>query len=67
MDRDVAKLNGISRDLSHLGLELCNRDAAPDKEFAVLVGEALVALSEAIVDISAALERGAKAAQDASA
>lgn len=58
MDRDTAKLQGISRDLSQLGLELCNREVPPDEEFCVKVGEAFVAMSEAIADISAALERG---------
>lgn len=60
MDRDIAKLRGISRDLSQLGLELSNRDVPPDTEFCVKVGEAFVALSEALTDVSEALTRGAE-------
>lgn len=60
MDRDVAKLQGIARDLSELGLNLSNRTTPPDEEMCISVGEAFVAISEAIVDITAALERGAK-------
>lgn len=60
MNRDVAKLQGIARDLSELGLALSNRASSPDAEMCVAIGEAFVALSEAIGDISAALERGAE-------
>lgn len=63
MDRDTAKLQGIARDLSQLGLEMSNRNSPPDEEFCTRVGEAFVALSEAIEDICAALERGARQAQ----
>lgn len=61
MDRDVAKLQGIARDLSELGLSLSNRTKKPDEETFVSLGDAFVAISEAIIDITAALERGASA------
>lgn len=64
MDRDVVKLQGISRDLSDLGIELSNRTAPPDIALCNLIGEAFVAMSEAVNDISAALERGARAAKE---
>lgn len=60
MDRDTTKLESISRDLSHLGLELSNRVEPPDQEFYERMGSAFVALSEAVADISEALKRGAK-------
>jgi hypothetical protein len=60
MDRDTAKLLGISRDLSHLGLELSNRETPLDEDVTMKIGEAMVALSEAIADISEALESGAQ-------
>lgn len=66
MNRDVAKLQVISRDLSELGISLSNRIDPPDVEVIVTIGEALVALSEAIDDINAALERGALLADAAS-
>lgn len=61
MNRDVAKLQVIARDLSELGIALSNRTAPPDAEMYVAIGEAFVAVSEAIDDITAALERGAGA------
>lgn len=63
MNRDIAKLQNISRDLSELGLELSNREDPIDTECCVRIGEAFVAVSEAIADISAALERGAEEAR----
>lgn len=61
MDRDIAKLQNISRDLSQLGLELSHREEPIDLECCVKIGQAFVALSEAVMDISDALERGANA------
>lgn len=63
MDRDIAKLQTISRDLSQLGIELMNREVPIDAECGARIGEAFVAVSEAVADISAALERGAQAAR----
>ena len=63
MDRDIAKLQTISRDLSQLGIELMNRETPIDAECGERIGEAFVAVSEAVADISAALERGAQAAR----
>ncbi len=65
MNRDVAKLQGIARDLSELGLALSNRSTPPDAAMGVAVGEAFVALSEAIGAISAALEQGAASVSQA--
>lgn len=62
MNRDVAKLQVIARDLSELGITLSNRVDPPDAATLITVGEAFVALSEAIDDISAALDRGAEVA-----
>lgn len=61
MDRDIAKLDSISRDLSQLGLEMSNRIEPPDQEFYERIGAAFVALSEAVADVSEALKRGAEA------
>lgn len=60
MDRDLAKLRGISRDLSQLGIELTNRVDPPDQRLLESVGEAFVAISKAISNITGALERGAE-------
>ena len=64
MDRDIAKLQNISRDLSQLGLELMHRDEPLDIECGAKIGAAFVAVSEAVADVSAALERGAQAARE---
>ena len=64
MDRDIAKLQNISRDLSQLGIELMHREAPLDAEYGAKIGEAFVAVSEAVADVSAALERGAQAARE---
>ena len=63
MDRDIAKLRNISQDLSELGLQLSNRDTPIDGDCYVKIGEAFVAVSEAVADISAALQRGAEEAR----
>lgn len=60
MNRDVAKLQSIARDLSELGITLSNRVDPPDAEVGVSIGQAFVALSEAIDNITAALDRGAE-------
>lgn len=60
MNRDVAKLQGIARDLSALGLQLSNQAEPPSVETCVSIGQAFVALSEAIGDITDALQRGAE-------
>ena len=67
MDRDIAKLRNISRDLSELGLELSSRDIPIDDECFSKIGEAFVAVSEAVADISAALQRGAEEARQSRA
>lgn len=66
MDRDIAKLQNIARDLSQLGLELSNRETPIDQECCVKIGQAFVAVSEAVADVSAALERGARERREAS-
>jgi len=60
MNRDVAKLQGIARDLSQLGVTLSQTTAPPDEETTVSIGQAFIAISEAIDDITAALERAAR-------
>ena len=64
MDRHTAKLEGISRDLSELGLDLANRVEPPDDEYFQRMGAAFIALSEAIADISDSLARGARRLTD---
>ncbi|XPP26718.1 MAG: hypothetical protein ACNYNX_00645 [Leucobacter sp.] len=67
MDRDVAKLQGIARDLSELGVALSNRIDPPDVEMCHAIGEAFVALSEAIADITtAAVDHGSPSLEDSS-
>jgi len=59
MDRNVAKLQGIARDLSELGIQLTNLNEAPSTDSMQSVGQAFVAVAEAIDDITESLERGA--------
>lgn len=60
MNRDVVKLQGIARDLSELGFSLSSRVEPPDAEIGISIGQAFVALSEAIDSITAALDRAAE-------
>lgn len=60
MDRHIAKLEGISRDLSEFGLDLANRVEPPNEEYFQRMGAAFIAVSEAIADIADSLERGAQ-------
>lgn len=60
MNRDVAKLQGIAQDLSQLGTQLSNATSPPDAETCVSIGQAFIAISEAVDDITAALERAAQ-------
>lgn len=60
MDRHIAKLEGISRDLSEFGLDLANRVEPPNEEHFQRMGAAFIAISEAIADVSDSLARGAQ-------
>jgi len=64
MNRDVAKLQGIARDLSELGIQLSNANQPPSTETLVSIGQAFVAVAEAIDDVTEALERGAEAMRE---
>ncbi len=63
MDRDVAKLQSIARDLADLGCDLSGRTAPPTAEESVAIGQAFVALSEVVTSVAAALERAAQQAE----